>query len=700
MGALFVNALDEYKIDIDPYAQAREQLLVYIEKTYETNGEEANILYKEMLEQRDVKDPTVLYVNRENGMDKKDATVSLLDFIEETKNKGEAMTPSFTCYDREEESFQGLFIQDGLANRSAKKKEAAKCEGRGDKLGFLINNLLQKAFKLRNNSLSGAYLSLSTIFYNPSSHTALTSGTRLAASLANMVTETMVAGRRYYRDPESVINHFLTILSSIDKEDIKKTNKKYNILNPTKHEVMMMVEYSISDYWSNDKYLSSIRNFVSKLDGEERSAIMFTYDMFHLEKVNPVFVRGMLDTLAKPHIDISSDIDKLKEYDEFIINIAHHICFGSLRGKGNDYKLFSENLKDLVVSTTIVLDRNLKYYKEYIDTYLKSNIMPINIPFIKDMIMEAVSHSDTDSTCGWYGDRVQDRFGKMEMNEKGIAYFSVYMMFNSGVVSHLLRQLTANFNVALDKRDKLAMKNEYFFPVFGSANTTKHYIANIMLKEGLVYQDAKLEIKGNSLISSNNDKFIRDHFTDLVKTVTDTLTKGEQLNSEDILGNIADLERAISTKLYNGDASVFKLEKVNNTYKVMKNNPDNWVATNLYHHHLYKEVFASTYGETDLLPYIGVSVPIQGNIKELVEEIEDISIRNKFSNFLKENPKKSMERIIIPYSVISKKGLPKELQHFVNEHELIHKLLTGHYILLEILGIYLKEGAILKELGY
>jgi len=701
MGALFVNDIEDYKIDVEPFGQAREQLLKYIEKTYKKTGEEANALFKEMLKEREVKDPIITFVNRKDCLDKEEDSTTLLSYIEDYKNNSSSMTPSFTCYDRKEETYQGLFIQDGLINRSTKKKEAAKCESSGDKLGFLINNLLQKAFKLRNNSLSGAYLSMSTLFYNPSSHTALTSTTRLAASVANMLTESMVEGRRLYKDPESVLNHFLALLTNTDKKEVEEVHKIYNLKYPSIKDVMNMVDDCIADYWSNPKYYENIQSFVSNLDDVERSIVLHTYDIYNLEKTNKDFVRNMMNGLSKQYTGISSDISLLENYDEFIINIVHHICFGSLKGKGKDYREFPKNLKDLIVSTTIMLDKNIKKYSKYIDVFLKSNVMPINIAFIKDMIMEAVSHSDTDSTCGWYGNRVNDRFGNIDMTEKNIGYFSVYMMFNSGAVSHLLRQLTANLNVAVEKRDKLAMKNEYYFPVFGSGNVTKHYIANIALKEGLVYDKEKLEVKGNSLIVSNNTQYIRDNFTSLVEEITETLGKGERLDSEKIIKHITDLERYIVDKVKSGDGDIFKLEKINTTYKVMKTDPSKWIATNIFHQRLYREVFSSTYGKEEELPYLGVSIPLKkGNLLEMIEEIEDIEIREKFKTFLEENPKKGVERIIYPLSIISKKGLPKELLNMVDMHKLVATLVNAHYILLEILGIYIKENSILSDYGY
>ena len=409
----------------------------------------------------------------------------------------------------------------------------------------------------------------------------------------------------------------------------------------------------------------------------------------------------MMDKLAQQHIGHSDDLEKLKEYDEFTVNIVHHICFDSLRGVGKDYNMFNSKTKDRIVSTTIMLNRNLEYYQDYIETYLKSEVMPINVAFIKDMIMEAVSHSDTDSTCGWYGDRVQDRFGKMEMGAKGVGYFSIYMMFNSGVVSHLLRQLTTNFNVEGNKRDKLAMKNEYYFPVFGSANVTKHYIANMMIKEGLVYQEPKLDIKGNTLISSNSDKYIRDHFTNMVRDVSNILTKGDRLDSEKVIGNVADLERSVISKLRTGDASVFKLEKINTTYKAMKSDPSKWTSTNIYHHELYKEVFSTKYGSSGDLPYLAVGIPLkEENLKGMINDIKDIGGRDRLEAFFKKHPKGALKRILYPLSIISTKGLPEELKEMVDEHKLITTLLKPHYVLLEILGIYVKDNSILIEQGY
>jgi len=112
-------------------------------------------------------------------------------------------------------------------------------------------------------------------------------------------------------------------------------------------------------------------------------------------------------------------------------------------------------------------------------------------------------------------------------------------------------------------------------------------------------------------------------------------------------------------------------------------------------------VFKDKYGASDDLPYIGVNIPLKsGNLLEMLEEIEDEDIKKRFIEFMEKYPKPKLERLIYPINIISSTGLPKELKHIVDAHKLITLLLKGHYVLLEILGIYIKPDTILTEQGY
>ena len=244
------------------------------------------------------------------------------------------------------------------------------------------------------------------------------------------------------------------------------------------------------------------------------------------------------------------------------------------------------------------------------------------------------------------------------------------------------------------------MKNEFFWSVFTLANMNKHYFANTAVQEGNVFKSQELELKGVHLISSNANQSIVKKVHNMIKDINATLCRNEKISLVKYINEVRDLEDEISKMVDNGNIDIFKKM----TIKEKEAYKNELTQSPYFHYLLWNEVFSSKYGASDNPAYLAIKVPTTlDNTKKLnsyIESIEDPRIKISFENFIKKYPKNSLGTLMLPITVISSKGLPKEIVPIINKQRILLDNLKSAYIVLESLGFYLKDEMTLTEMGY
>ena len=151
-----------------------------------------------------------------------------------------------------------------VALRSSDKKQSFKYKLAGDKVKQDYYETMQKIRKIFNNSVSGAYGSKGTILSNYSAHYTLTSITRSVASIGNAITESMVAGNKYFKDADVTLNYIVAIVNGIKEEFVKLAINKYKLYVPTAEECLEMILYSSRWYWKDLKKEEIILTYLKK----------------------------------------------------------------------------------------------------------------------------------------------------------------------------------------------------------------------------------------------------------------------------------------------------------------------------------------------------------------------------------------------------------------------------------------------------
>lgn len=692
----------EIKSQIYPVNEYYKQATTMLMKRFNISQEEAYKFVKEQVKKQAKNPLTTYWYKKENG-DMIKQQDYLTDYIKKSLESGDVIVPSFTTYihPSKQKSIHAEFMAYNTKRRSGYKKIAFKAKQDGDISSYVYNDVMQKTMKIFNNSLSGAYASKSTVLRNPSAHYTLTSMTRCVSSIGNAITESLVAGNKHFKTSDIVYNYITTVITNINRANVEYCINKYKLYIPTANEVMDMILYSSKWYWHDEEVEQDILKYLSSLDDIDRCSILYVNDLWHMKKYNDSLIRNMITSLITKRKDISDSPDKMKGYPEDLEILTKLICHEEVKGKNINYQeLVGTELGFTLVSTAQHLGEQYNYYSKLYETFLFTEILPPTIAYIKDMFRDCIVLSDTDSTCGSYDKWVEWYFGYPELSDKNIPISGAIMTLNSRAVDRGLLRLSINMNISEDRLNVLKMKNEFFWSVFTLANMNKHYFANTAVQEGNVFKEQELELKGVHLISSAANQVIVKKVHNIIKDINATLCRNEKISVVKYINEVRQLEEEVSKMVDSGSIDIFKKVTIKEQ-AAYKNSVD---QSPYFHYLLWNEVFGSKYGNSDEPSYLAIKVPTTlDNIKKIlsyIDSIEDPRIKLSFETFYKKYNKGTLGTIMLPVSVVSGKGIPKELIPVINKKRILLDNLKSAYIVLESLGIYLKDDMTLTDMGY
>lgn len=699
----FKRPLSKYSNDINPIKEYLSQSSTFLAKKFKLEKDVAVKAVKEILKKKGFIVPTVRYRDRDEIGNVTEKECSLVEYIKDTIDNNEVIVPSFTTYihPSKKKSLHADFLAVNIKKRKEDKHNAFKYKQLGDTVRENFYTVLQKVRKIANNSLSGSYASASTILYNPSAHYTLTSMTRCIASIGNSISESIIAGNKHIRDQNSMINYINSIVTNSNKTILNGTIAIYKLHIPTPEEIMDMLLYSSRRYWKDEIFENKVYEYVKTLEDHEKVAVMYTNDLWHLKKYNNDLVKNMILELGEKKTGETDNIEYLTKSPEGITTLAHIICSKEIKGKEINYEKMkgTEELYTLCSTSKNIL-RVLDKYKRLLRTFLTTDILPINIAYIREMIRDSIVLSDTDSTCGSYDQWVDWILGDTYDSEKAACISAVVMTINTQAMDHNIKILAKNMNIQNELVDLLKMKNEFYWDVFTATNVNKHYYANVLVQEGNVFKEPDLEIKGVQLLASFANQDYINEIKKMIIDINQTVSKGEKIDLVKYIKKVADMEREILDKIKQGDTSIFRRDKIksSDSYK-----SDLHLSPYAYHM-LWEEVFSEKYGSAGIPTYMVVKIPLTTDSKKKMEEfinnIEDTDIKEKLSNFCKKYNKPYIGTLKPSISILNSKGIPSEIVNIIDTDRIIKDNLNPAYMVLETLGFYLKDGKLLYQLGY
>ena len=692
----FKNPTIDYAVNMNPLKTYLQHMETYVSKKFNLNKELTLKLIREAIKENKPRDPKVVFNRKKENGDMERVEDTLKSYLKDVIDGGHIIVPSFTVYNHpsERKSLHAEFLFINVRKRAEDKHKSFEYKQLGNKPMEDYYSTMQKIRKIFNNAVSGAYGSKGSILSNPSGHYTLTSITRSVASIGNMTTESMIAGNKYFRNPEVTINYVVALVNRTNVRAVRNVIDKYDLYIPSANEVMDMILYSSRWYWENKPKENIIFDFIKTLNDEERCMVMYCNDLWHFKQYNDKVMRDIVKSLGMMSTEpVENHGDLVKKAPEGILNLALCICSDLLKGKKFDVgKMQGTEELNSVASTIKKIMEGMDRYWLFFRTFYTTDIMPTSVAYIRDMLRDAIVLSDTDSTCGSYDKWLEWYYGEPTFNAEAVGIANAIMTINTQVMDHHIKILAANMNIDKSMYETLKMKNEFYWSVFIATNVSKHYYAFTEIQEGNTFKESELELKGVHLIASSIKIEIKKLVHQIMKDLLLAIKNKDTISLGNYIQKTIDIELSILNGIKSGNISYFKRIPIKGA-KSYKQGPE---QSPYQFHLLWERIFADKYGSLGEPPYTFVKVPLtmdnKAKLNEFVESITDTDIKLKFKEHFERKGVGTYTTIRLPMDIVTRKGIPEEIVNYVNTSNIIEDSLYALYMVLETLGFYRKPG--------
>lgn len=703
---IFIKPVTHYKRKIDliqTYVNDATEYLARMTQEKDRVALKAFVLKQIQEGEHALQIPTVHLLHRGANGDRKPVEMSFDAYLASTFSRGAILAPTLTAYRpiAEKKSLLGEYITTNLAKRTKSKAAMfqAQIDNRMD--AYETFSSQQQTFKIKNNALSGAQCSPFTPVWNKTGHSTLTSTCRTATSYANANNERFLAGNRHYHSPNIVKTNIISIIRHSDYALIAHAMAKYHLVYPSVEDCLACIRRSTEYYWRSEEELGKIGTLLASLTDNERAAFLYTSDLYHLAKTNEGFVRHFLDRLsAKATGPLPMEEAKavIKAMDGNMAPFVSVLCAANLDGKGIKEAL--ERPLDYGIVAATVKDKEgvIAEYADFIQAFWVTDNLPPSIFALPAIVRRAVLTSDTDSTIFTTQYWVRWHRGKMDFSEESIATCVSMVYIASELVKHILATLCGNMGIEEAEMFRLAMKNEFYFPVFTLTSRAKHYYAYQGAREGLVFKKMKPEIKGVALRSSAISAKIIDLAQATMCEIMDDTMAGKKTSIVHLMRKVASVEREVLTAVKKGSYTYYRRDRINteDSYKDKEN-------SKYQHYLLWNAVFAKKYGKAPEPPYVAFKATLNATkpkeLKAWLEAIADRQIANDLEAWLEDNHKKGIGAFYLPAINLIAKGVPVEIAQAVDTRSLVAQLMESFYLVLEGFGIFVRNKKITRLLS-
>lgn len=654
--------------------------------------------------QFEFKDPEIYFLRRGANGDRHEEVGTTLAYINESIRNHELIAPTLTTYKNPKEQLSLLvhYIDGNVKARGVAKKAKFRAMQAGDTVLAAIKDNEQNNKKLSNNAVSGAHVTPTNPLYNKTCHSTLTSTCRSTSGYGNANNEKFLNGNRHYWDPIIVKNNIVSLASRSDLDQIEKAMDAFSIRHPSVEETLECIKYSTDLYWHSAKAWAEIRKMIEYLTPVERSAFVYTGDLYHLMRFNEPLVRRFLTALSTWVQDLHPDpAAVLKSVPETYVHLAAQIMGPCMKGIDlKDIALHPE-LWGQLASTAEHIQQVIQAHAQLIRAFWTTCHVPASVAWLPTSIRRAALTSDTDSTIFTVQDWVEWHQGEIRFDQPANALAATMIFLAAESITHVLARMSANFGIAPERIHQIAMKNEYKFDVFVTTQVAKHYFALIGCQEGNVFKDYKEEIKGVHLRSSNAPKAVNKRAQALMREIMQSVIDGKKITMNDVLTSLADIEREIITSIKAGAGTYFRRGQVKQPGAYSEKRQPH--ETNYVNYLLWEEVFAPKYGSVAEPPYITLKVTLgldsPAKVRQWLSSLEDRELAARFEAWQARYSKARLTTIMIPEVIVKGVGIPPEIMQQINVRQMVSEVTKTFSLVLESLGYFYKTEKHLRLLS-
>jgi hypothetical protein len=691
----FVLAPSQYKRDLNVLGYYVQDCATYLHQMTGAPIEDCTTFVKTEMRpggQFEFKDPKIVYLERQENGDRVQMEGTLQAYLNDSIRNKELIAPTLTTYLHPDVKQSPLvdYIEGNVKARGVAKKAKFKAEMEGDVVLMQIKDNEQTNKKLANNSISGAHVSPSTPLYNKTAHSTLTSNCRSTSGFGNANNEKFLSGNRHYWSIEICMQNIISIINHTDYAAQAAAMRKFGIRHPSVDETMECIMYS-TNFYVRDKFkMKKVYDLVKTLSPEQRSAFVYTGDLYHLMRFNDEVVRTFISKLSMmvevPHPEPDSI---LKTVQEEHVHLAAQICERYTKGL-QMHEIVGE-ARGILASTAKNIGDVGEEYRDLIAAFWVTTNVPASLAFFPDSIRRSAITSDTDSTIFTVQDWVLWHQGWLGFDEKCNAVAASMVYLAAQTIIHVLARMSANFGIVEKYIHKVAMKNEFKFDVFVATQVAKHYFALIGCQEGNLFKEYKKEIKGVHLKASNAPRFVIKEAEKMMLFIMNSVLKGEKIKIHDILKTIADIERQIFTAIGEGGYQFFRMGQIKTPDSYAKSAEESPYQQYV----MWNEVFGPKYGIAPPVPYTCVKIATEldtpTKTREWLESLEDRELAGRMEAYMKRMGKRYVGSVQLPEQNLQTKGIPTEILQVAGVRKIVADATRVFYIILETLGIYLSN---------
>jgi hypothetical protein len=636
-------------------------------------------------------DPEVTYLQRNENGDRELKTDTLQTFLRVAVSQRELIAPTFTTYlhPQVRESLLTGFIGANKIQRGIAKRAMFRARSEGNTLLEIYKDKEQTNMKLSSNACSGAHVSASTPLFNPSAHSTLTSNCRVTASYGSANNEKLLAGSRHYWSPDVVKNNITSIRLNTDYEALEGAMNRFGIRVPDAADTMACILRSTRLYFRNPAQHHLIGQYVSKLTPPERSAFVYTGDLYHLRQYNETVIRTFIGKLASRVDVVHPEPDAvLASASSEIVAFAVQLCPDEMRGKKLE-DIAGTPAQGIVASSVANIQATLHEYRDFIRAFFVTGNVPASVAAFPESIRRVALMGDTDSTLFtvqewviWFNN------GRLGFDARSQAVAAALVFLASMTVAHLLARMSANFGVEEKRLFDTVMKNEYRFITFTPTPVAKHYYAHIDCREGQLYAEPEAEIKGVHLKSSSAPPAITARARNLMIGIMTTVAREEKLSLTKILGEISTIEHEIiDSVMQRSSCEYFRIGQIKPAaaYTLPP-------ERSVYAHYLFwNATFGPKYGMTGAPPYTAIKIPVDigspTRIRTWLTTMPDQELAARLGAWLASHGRNSLTTFYVPEEAIHAGGVPREILERVAIRKLVKDTMKTFYLVLESLGV-------------
>jgi hypothetical protein len=648
-------------------------------------------------------DPEVLFLQRQKNGDRKRQTTRLTEYLTLVRERQFILVPTMTVYlnPNQRESYNAKYIAVNLRKRKTFKKAMFDAKMRKDETQEAYYNILQNSTKIKNNSVSGAHASPSTILYNKSSHSTLTSTCRISTSYANANNEWYLAGNRHYWCPQVVLVTLLSACRHTDFDALRVAVERYSLVIPTTPMVMEAIERSTCHYWDNPVALKEIEGFVDTMLPLEKAAFLYNCDLFHLAKHNPALVRQVLEAFSTPGTMPSADPDaSFAQVDSDQLTLVVLLCAPLLDGRSltgaGGVKESDPAAYAMIAGTADRVRELVEEYTPLIHGLWRPSILPPSIAVLPHIIRRVVVASDTDSTIFTNQHWAEWMTDGSLFSEQAYRVGYVTTYFTSQLVKHKLALMSANVGIVTKHIHRISMKNEYYFPVFSLTPVAKHYYAFRSAQEGNVFKEMETEIKGVHLRDSSAPVHVTKLLKHYMETTMQAIIDRGQLSLHEVLAPVATLELSIMQAVREGSYLYTKSAQIKDPSSYVQGT----ASPNYQHYLMWNEVFGPKYGTVVEPPYAAAKVSVDldstRTLQTWLSTMDDQELANRMRHWLERHKKVGITTFILPMPVLQVRGIPKEITDAIDLRKLVKNIVSPFYLVLESFGLYMSNDNITR----